>query len=66
MTGWPSDLANGSAMTRATMSLAPPAAKVTTMRTGFSGQAACAAIAMNSSGATNSERFMGRFSLAID
>ena len=33
----PSALASGSEMTRATMSLAPPAAKVTTMRIGFSG-----------------------------
>jgi hypothetical protein len=31
------------------MSLAPPAAKVTTMRTGFSGQAACAENAANAS-----------------
>jgi hypothetical protein len=30
-------LANGWEMARATMSLAPPAANVTTMRTGFSG-----------------------------
>src|SRR5688572_9852434 len=42
-TGWPSALASGSLMARATMSLAPPAAKVTTMRTGFSGQEAWAA-----------------------
>ena len=49
ITGWPSDLANGSAMVRATMSLAPPAAKVTTMRTGFSGHAACATAASDHS-----------------
>ncbi len=36
-TGWPSARARGSLMTRATMSLAPPVAKVTTMRSGLSG-----------------------------
>jgi hypothetical protein len=40
ITVWPRALPSGSAMARATMSLAPPAAKVTTMRIGFSGQAA--------------------------
>jgi hypothetical protein len=40
ITGWPSALASGSEIARATMSLAPPAAKVTTMRIGFSGHAA--------------------------
>src|SRR5688500_2499467 len=43
ITGWPSALPSGSEIVRATMSLAPPAAKVTTMRTGFSGHAALAA-----------------------
>src|SRR4029079_18168762 len=47
MTGWPSFLASCSPTIRATMSLAPPAAKVTTMRIGLSaahaGQASAAA-----------------------
>jgi hypothetical protein len=45
ITGWPIALASGSEIARATMSLAPPAANVTTMRTGFSGQAAWAVAA---------------------
>ena len=39
-TAWPSFLPSCSAITRATMSLAPPAGKVTTILIGLSGQAA--------------------------